>query len=78
MKTDRILFGIACLSLGYLAHTSLNMDKQKDIIPEEISASMPKMKPELQADTISFAKCAEKDSLKFAEDSLKMIKKAIK
>ncbi len=78
MKTDRIMFGLACLGLGYLAHTSMNIDSQKDCIQEEIKTSMPKMKPELSADTALFTKYAKQDSIKLAQDSLKKMRTAIK
>lgn len=78
MKTDKIFFAVACLGLGYLGHTSMNINSKNEQIPEEISSTMPKMKPQLAQDTLDISKCIPKDSTAAAKDSLKMIKKVMR
>lgn len=76
MKADRIIFGAACLGLGYLCHTALNPSQNAEpLVPQKVTENMPKMKPELTKDTVLFQDCIKKDSVNVLKDSLKFIKK---
>jgi hypothetical protein len=77
MKTDRILFGVACLALGYVGHTSLNKDFQKDL-PEYVCADAPKMKPQIVSDTLELTQRLPKDTISFVQDSIKAGKRMVR
>lgn len=76
MKTDKIIFGVACLGMAYLCNLAIHRrDNVEQIIPQKVMNDTPKMQPELTKDTVSFSKYATKDSLSVIKDSLKRIKK---
>ncbi len=76
MKTDKIIFGVACLGMAYLCNSEIHRrDNVEQIIPQKVMNDTPKMQPELTKDTVSFSKYAIKDSLSVIKDSLKRIKK---
>ena len=76
MKTDKIIFGVACLGMAYLCNAAIHRrDNVEQIIPQKVMNDTAKMHPELTKDTVSFSKYATKDSLSVIKDSLKRIKK---
>lgn len=76
MKTDKIIFGVACLGMAYLCNSAIHRrDNVEQIISQKVMNDTPKMQPELTKDTVSFSKYATKDSLSVIKDSLKRIKK---
>ncbi|MCD8377954.1 MAG: hypothetical protein LUB59_04105 [Candidatus Gastranaerophilales bacterium] len=72
MKTDKLLFGAACLAMGCLVHTTVKINDKigESNVNRHVFETAPKIKPELAADTISFTECVQ--------DTAKLIRKGVK
>ena len=65
MKCDKVLYGLACLSMGAILHSTLSKNPEPfaDYQPRVLLGDSIKIPPALNNDTVSFSKVIEKDSV---------------
>ena len=65
MKCDKILFGLACLGMGAVLHSTLSKNPEPfaDYQPRVLLEDSIKIQQALDKDTVSFSKVLEKDSV---------------
>ncbi len=72
MKTDKILFGAACLGMGLLIHTEINRQNREPFVQRPVvSETASAMRPALEKDTVCFSNAIKRDSLKILKSAVK-------
>ena len=69
MKSDKILFGAACLVMGYIINSTINQSKSEMPNPQKSTITLSdsaRIKP-LSKDTICFSNALKSDTLKLAK-----------
>ena len=67
MKADKYLFGLACLGMGYMIHSTVNKTPSQDFGPKTIltdSINKNAVSHELAKDTLDFSKVAKRTVVK--------------
>ena len=70
MKTDKILFGAACLGMGFILNCVANKSEERfsstpnKVVPETIYVDSCKLRQPLMQDTVTFSNAIKSDSLK--------------
>ncbi len=70
MKTDKILFGAACIGMGFILNSVANKSEERfspcrnKVVPETIYVDSCKLRQPLMQDTAVFSNAIKSDSLK--------------